>query len=447
VAEAGGGLRRELGLRDVTLFATTCVMGTRWIPAAAHAGPGTVTLWLITAVFFMAPLAVAVGALAAKYPGAGGLYTWARRDFGPWHGFLCFWVYWMGIAFWFPTAALYYMSTGVSALGSTAGHLAADRFWMLAIAIAAIWIALGTNLVGLRIGKWTENLGGAATWLVTLMLVAIAVLICSRQGSATPIDVVPKWDWQTVNLWSNLAYAMSGLELAAMMGAEIHDPARTLPRAGWIASGVAVVFYVSTTVAMLVVLRPEKISEMNGLAELGTHAAGLLGAQWIAPALALLVLASGVGQIGGIGTGVSRLPFAAGADHMLPAAFGRAHPRWGTPHVAIFGLGAVATFLLAVYQLGDTMRAAYDELVSLMVITGFLPYLYIFASAWKAGKHLSALCGWAVTTLTILCAVVPTAEIRSVWLFEGKLAAGTLAVIGAGWLLYRRALNQGPSSP
>ncbi|MEI9977316.1 MAG: amino acid permease [Ignavibacteriota bacterium] len=89
-------LKPKLGLRDVTLLAIACVMGTRWIPAAAHAGPGSVTLWLVAAVLFAAPLAAVVGALAMKYPGAnGGLYAWTRADFGPWHGFLCFWVYWI----------------------------------------------------------------------------------------------------------------------------------------------------------------------------------------------------------------------------------------------------------------------------------------------------------------------------------------------------------------
>ena len=444
MAETGNGLKRELGLRDVTLFAGACIMGTRWIPAAAHAGPGSVTLWLMTAVLFMAPLAVSVGALAAKYPGAGGLYTWTRSDFGPWHGFLCFWVYWMGIAFWFPTAAIFYMSAGMSALPASIAHLTGDRFWMLAIAVAAIWIALGTNLIGLKIGKWTENVGGGATWMFTFLLIAIAALVWTRRGSATPLNILPTWNWQTVNFWSNLAYGMSGMEMVALMGAEIHDPKQTIPRAGWIASGFATVFYATTTLALLVILQPATITEMNGLAEAGNSAAGVLGMTWIAPVVAVLVLASGVGQIGGLGTSVSRLPFAAGADRMLPAAFAKVHPRWGTPYVSILGLGLVATLLLAVYQLGDTLRAAYDELVSLMVITGFLPYLYIFGSAWKAGKRLSAASGWAVTVGTLLCAVVPTADITNVWLFEGKLAAGTVAVIGAGWLLYRRARNQRP---
>ena len=90
-------------------------------------------------------------------------------------------------------------------------------------------------------------------------------------------------------------------------------------------------------------------------------------------------------------------------------------------------------------QLGDTMRAAYQSLVSLMVLTGFLPFLYIFGSAWKAGKRVSALSGGAVTALAIVCSVVPTADMTNVWLFEAKLALGTLAAIASGWLLFRRA--------
>ena len=397
------------------------------------------TLWLLAAVLFTIPLAVAVAALTVKYKGAaGGLYVWTRGDFGQWHGFLCFWVYWMGIAFWFPSAAMFYMSAGFYTLGPAYAHLAGNRLCVLAAALAAIWIALGTNLVGLKIGKWTENLGGASSWLLGGLLVGIAVLMGSRHGAATPIQILPKWGWSTVSFWSTIAYAMTCLELAGLMGAEIHDPERTLPRAGWIASGFATTFYAATTVAMLVLLRPEKISELNGLAEAGDLAGWSLGAGWIAPLIAVLVMASAVGQIGGLGTAVSRLPFAAGVDRLLPAAFGKIHSRWGTPHVSLLALGGVASFLLVATQLGDTMRAAYQELVSLMVIVGFLPFLYIFGSAWKAGKRLSALSGWAITLLAVVCAVAPTAEITNVWLFETKLAVGTGAVIVSAWLVYRR---------
>jgi hypothetical protein len=71
----------------------------------------------------------------------------------------------------------------------------------------------------------------------------------------------------------------------------------------------------------------------------------------------------------------------------------------------------------------EEMRAAYQALVSLSVIVGFLPYLYIFGCSWKAGHRASAVSGAAITSIAILCAIVPTAEITNVWLFEGKLAA------------------------
>lgn len=426
-------LRREMGLRDVTLFAMACIIGTRWLPAAAHAGPGSVTLWLLAALLFVIPLAIAVATLIVKYPGAGGLYLWTRGDFGPWHGFLCFWMYWMGMAVWFPSATIFYMSAGLSVAGITTGRLA-----LLAVSVIAIWVALGTNLIGVKIGKWVENLGAASSWALAGLLVVLAVMAGSRRGSATPMHILPHWDWDTVNFWSGIAYAMSGLELSGLMGAEMHEPERTLPRAGWIASGLATLFYAGSTVAMLVLLRPEAISELNGYTDVARSAASTLGLLWIAPVVGCLVLVSGLGQIGGIGAAMSRLPFAAGVDGLLPKAFARIHLRWGTPHYSILALGVVASFLLIAIQIGDTLRAAYQELVSLMVIAGFLPYLYIFGSAWRAGKRISPICGWAVTVVAILCSVVPTAEIHNVWLFEGKLALGTFAVISTAWLVYRR---------
>ena len=430
--------KRELGLRDLTLFALTCVVSARWMPLAAHAGPGSVTLWLLAAALFAVPLTAAVAALVAKNPKAGGIYVWPRQDFGPWHGFFCGWVYWIGIAFLFPTAAMLFARVGFSLLGPDQAHLGESRVYLLTATLALIWIALGANLVGLKIGKWAENLGAVATVTIGLLLAVVASLVWTRRGSATPMHIAPTWNWGTVSFWAAIAYATSGMEGPGMMAGEVKDPERTMRRAGWIATGLAVVVYVAATVAFLVILPPDQISELNGFANV-THSAGLLlGAPWLSPVVAVLVLISGVGLVGGLGTATSQLPLAAAADGLLPKAFAKVHPRWGTPHVSILALGLVSSFLLLVYQAGDSMRAAYDELISLMVITGFIPYLYIFGSAWKAGKRLSAVSGSAVTVLALVCAMVPPGGITNVWLFEGKLVGGTVVVAVSAWLVYRK---------
>jgi amino acid transporter len=434
-------LRRELGLRDLSLFLIALMVGPRWISVAAHGGPGTIILWILAALLFAVPLAIAVATLSAKYPGAGGLYIWARNDFGPWPGFLNFWVYWLSIAFLIPGAALFALGIGVYALGPAYSHLAENPYYMVGGSLALLWIALGTNIIGLNIGKWTENLGGMMPWALGILLCVTATIIGLRHGTATPINLKsawPVWNWDIMNSSAAIAFAMTGMEAAGMMAAEIKDPLRTIPRAAAISSTFVAIFYIASTVALLVMMAPGNISEMNGLAQVSTAAGTELGVPWLGSLVVLFIVVNVVGAFGGLGTSVSRMPFAAGVDHLLPAAFGKIHPRWHTPHVAILSLGIVATILLIACQAGDTVKTAYRTIVDLTVIVGFLPYLYVFASAWKAKKWFSAASGIAVTFLAIACSIIPPPEVKRFWLFEGKLALGTFAAIASGWLLYRR---------
>ena len=183
---ADTGLRREFGLRDITLFAIACIVGARWIAPAAHAGSGSLALWLLGALLFMIPLSIAVAELTARHPHVGGMYVWARADFGEWHGFLCFWVYWVAIAIWFPPAAMFYSSAAAWMLGPEFAHLASDRTYLITASLVAIWIALGTNIIGVRIGKWTENIGAIASWILGILLAVAAWKVWLKHGSATP---------------------------------------------------------------------------------------------------------------------------------------------------------------------------------------------------------------------------------------------------------------------
>lgn len=425
----------------MTLYAIACMVGTRWITSAAHAGPGSILLWLLAAILFVIPIAIAVASLTSKHPQAGGIYVWTRGDFGPWHGFLSFWIYWFGIAFWFPSAAMFNMSIAIAALGPRYEHLADSRRYLVLASLAAIWIALGTNLVGVKIGKWTENLGASAAWVLCGVLVLVAAMVWARSGPATSFHQRPNFNWDTLSLFGGIAYGVTGFETIGLMGAEVRHPKRDIHRAAWTSSIFITMFYAASTAALLVILPAQKISDLNGLAQTSSAAGHLLRFQWLSPVIALLVLASAIGQFGGLGSSVSRMPFAASVDHLLPAAFGKIHPRWATPYISILAFGVLASFLLIAGQIGDTARAAYQTLVSLMVIAGFLPYLYMFGSSWKAGHRWSAISGTAVTTLAIISAVVPTDEVHNIWLFELKIAAGTIAVIVSAWLIYRRSVR------
>ncbi len=428
-------LHRTLGLRDVTLLGIACIVGTRWLSTAAHTGPGAVTLFLLAGLLFVIPMARAIGVLAAKRPHAGGQYVWTRDDFGEWHGFLAFWLYWVGIASWFPNAAMAYMSIGAYAIDPA---LVENRALIVGASVAAIWIGMGVNIAGVRFGRWIQNTGGFATWAIVLLLLTTGIVVYFKRGSATTLDIAPPIGFATLNFWSQIAFALSGLELLGMMGGEIKDPERTIPRAGWIAGLVSVAFYSAASLALLVLLKPADISIVYGIMQGARVSKETLGAAWIPVLFAALSMLTALGQFGGLGSGTARLSYAAAKDGLLPAVFAKVHPRWRTPYVSMFALAGTGTALLLLMQLGDTMRAAYQELVSMMVLSSFIPFLYIFASAWKAGQRIAPVSGIAVTLIAILFTAVPTEDITNVWLFEAKTFGGFLLLLGLGrWIFLR----------
>ncbi len=436
--ETRPALRRELGLRDLVLFNIAAVVGIRWLAAAAHAGPGSLTLWALAAAFFFVPSALAVSRLTARHPEEGGLYVWTRRSFGDWHGFLCGWCYWLSNLFYFPNLLLAGISMAVYTLGPGYVHLADDRLFVVAVSLAVLWAALLTNLVGVRVGKWTENLGGLATYAAGGLLVALGAAAWLRHGPATPIDPRVHWEWTKLNFWSQIAFAFGGLELGAMMGGEIRDPARTVPRAAWL-SGVAIAaFYMLGTLAMLALLPAGEVNIMNGLAQAGAAAGERLGWPWVAPVLALLITLGITGQLGAWIAGSARVPFAIGLDRYLPESFARLHPRWGTPFVALLTQGVACTVFLLLMQAGENLRTGYQLLVDMTVITYFIPFLYLFLSAFKHGRRGSAACGATVTAAALAFSLVPTAEAGSVWLFEAKLVGGCALLVAAARMFFAR---------
>ena len=434
---AAGHLRRELGLRDLVLFNIAAVVGIRWLAAAAQAGSGSLTLWLLAAVLFFVPSALAVARLSARFPDEGGIYVWTKRGFGEWHGFLCGWCYWLSNLFYLPNLLLAGVSMAAYGFG-----LGENKAWVLAASLAILWLALLANLVGLGLGRWVSNIGGLSTYAAGVLIIVAGMAVWMRHGSATPLHLAPALDFGKLNFWSQIAFAFGGLELGAVMGGEIRDAARNVPRAAWISGLAIAAFYILGTLAMLALLPPGRISIMNGLVEAGA-AAGVFAGRWLGWTLTALVLAGVVGQLGAWIGGSARMPFVIGLDHYLPPAFARLHPRWQTPWISLLAQGGACTVFLLAFEAGASLRTAYQLLVDMTVVTYFIPFLYLFLASWKFGRGWSAAAGMGVTVMAIALSAIPPEGSGAAWLFEAKLAGGCALLIGAGrivlWAANRRA--------
>jgi APA family basic amino acid/polyamine antiporter len=250
---------------------------------------------------------------------------------------------------------------------------------------------------------------------------------------------MPALNFNSLNFWSQIAFAFVGLEVAPILGGEIFDPDRAIPRAAWISGIGCTAFYMAGTAAMLALLAPDRISTLTGLAQAGQVAGASFGASWLSPCFAVLITVSVIGQLTAFVAGNTRLPFALGLDHYLPTAFAKLHPHWRTPHVSILAQGILSTVLLLLMQLGETLRAAYQILVDLTVIATFLPFVYIFASGFKFGQRWPRALGGLITILAIVLSAVPPPGVASVWIFELKVVGGTALLALAARPIFARS--------
>ena len=261
--------RRELRLRDLVFFDICALVSLRWVAAAAHSGPGSFVLWVVAAVFFFLPSAMVVASLSQRFPEEGGLYIWTKQAFGDRHAFLCGWFYFISTVLYLPSLLLAGISMTAYAFGGAGEHMADNRAIALPITLVVLWAAFAANFFGMKVAKWISAVGGSSTFIIGGVLAVLAIVAAWRSGIATRFTLLPKASLDTVNFWSQIAFAFVGLELAPIVSGEIRNPGRDLPRAAAISGAIAAVFYITMTAALLVLLKPEDISPMTGLAQAG----------------------------------------------------------------------------------------------------------------------------------------------------------------------------------
>jgi amino acid transporter len=455
-----------MGFWDVLLFNIATVLGPRWIAAAAHSGPSSISLWIIAAVFFFIPSALVINELSSRFPCEGGLYIWAKEAFGDFHGFVAGWTYWIYTVFYFPGLLLASAAMSAYIIGEGGATLEHNRQFLLLVSLGYLVVAVALNIIGLNIGKWLQNAGGVSTYAPLLLLVALGGFLWMRHGVVTHLtwtNILPVWNWDTVNFWSQIAFAFTGLELVSAMSQEVRDPQRTLPRAVFAAGALIAAMYIVGTMAVMALVPPADVSTTSGVFHAITVGSIALKIGFLGIIAALLVTVGNAGGVGSTVAGIARVPFVVGIDRYLPAAFGKIHPRWRTPYVSIIVQAVVSGLILFLSQIkSPTVQAAYQILIDAAIILYFIPFLYMFAAAIKlygrpdrlenknavlipGGKAVVwvvSILGFATVLIGIIVSLVPPGDSVDKLGFEFRLVGGTLAAIALGLSLYWRGVRQ-----
>ena len=284
-----GGVTEEpsTGKPTIALFTATCLVIANMVGTGIFTSLGfqvgdlpsgfvLSVLWLIGGVCALCG-AFCYAELAAALPRSGGEYHLVGRTLHPSLGFLAGWLSaTVGFAAPIALASMALGDYAMRALYPSGGVVISPAFWphfsitgAQAIAMLAVSVITCVHLVGVRTGSTFQN--GATLFKLSLVAFVLVAGLCA--GQSQPIHFTPTAGDRA--LFGHPAFALSlvyvmyaytGWNAATYIVGEIRNPARNVPRALLIGTGVVTLLYILLNA---VFLRTTPIAELRGQVEVG----------------------------------------------------------------------------------------------------------------------------------------------------------------------------------
>jgi APA family basic amino acid/polyamine antiporter len=331
---------------------------------------GVLLLWTVMGGMALCG-ALCYGALAARYPQAGGGYVYLREAYGPRVAFLYGW------------KCLLIMDPGITAalatgLASYVAYLVPlDAIGMRMVGVAAIAGCAAVHIAGVRIGVSLLTTISALKIVLVLVVTAAAfaspvasldhfVPFVARHADAAPLGAA------LAGAFVAAFFSFGGWWEVTKIAGEVRDPAKTMPRALWIGLLIVTVTYAAATMAFLAVVPIERIAGGQALvAQVGEAIFGRGGGAIVAMVIIVCVL----GSLLAMQLVAPRLYLAMARDGVFFPAAAALHPRLGTPARAIALQAALASLLVAIGTF-DTI-VAYFVFITVVFIAATVASVFV----------------------------------------------------------------------
>ncbi|WP_028927870.1 APC family permease [Pseudonocardia acaciae] len=364
---------RALGLPSATALVIGSVIGTGvFTMPAVLAGAGTSSLLVLAVVALGATgLGVLFGQLTRRVPNAnGGLYAYARHEFGDFAGYLTGWCYW--ITAWAGNAAI--VASWVMYVESLLG-MDKPTWWMdWGIALVGLWIPAVVNLVGVRQMAWFENLTVVLKFLPLLFVGVVGWFFVSRANFG-PFNASGGSLYGAIGIAAGVAlFSFIGVEVAAVTAKRVRNPGRNVGRASVLGTAASAVLYVVVSAAVMGLV-PHDVLVGTGTPFVPAFEAILSQAGWAGTLVATLAVVSGIGALNGwtlVTTEVSR---AAADDGLFPRPFAWTDRR-DTAWLGILVAAALPSLLMLWRYTSGSGLTVFTYLVNLSVVTVAIPYFF-----------------------------------------------------------------------
>jgi basic amino acid/polyamine antiporter, APA family len=364
---------RALGLPSATALVIGSIIGTGvFTMPAVMAGAGTSSILVLGVISIGALLlGVMFGQLTKRIPTSdGGLYAYARHEFGDFAGYLTAWCYW--ITAWAGNAAI--VSSWVLYVESLFSITHPSAWTNFGIAACGLWIPAVVNLVGVRQMAWFQNITVVLKFL-PLALVGIVGWFFVKAHNFGPFNASGGSLYSCIGIAAGVAlFSFIGVECASIAAGRVRNPRKNVGRASVLGTGLSAILYLLVTAAVMGLV-PHAALVGNGAPFVNAFQAMFSHISWAGKFVAALAVVSGLGALNGWTLVTAEMPWAAAKDGLFLPQFAKTY-RDGTPWFGILVSTIVASALMAFAYSGKSGLTVFTYLVDLSVVTVAIPYFF-----------------------------------------------------------------------
>ena len=373
---------KKVSLFKMVLFTVCGIVVLDTFVAPATIGVSSITIWILTAIFFFIPYGLITAELGSTYKEDGGIFDWVKRAFGNLNGTMVGWFYWVNVAFWMPAVFV-----ALSWWFQLAYAPNLPVFWGAAIAIALCWVVVYIGIRGINLSVLVTSIAAVVKVAILLIFGTLGIIYGVQNGFANDFSLsefVPRWDNALVYA-PTIVYNLLGFELISSIASKVKNPGKNIPKMTVLAGIMITFVYVFGTFGVLAATPAAVVDPLDGffysLQELTTVFGGAATPIFnVLMAFALFTLMANM------------ISWALGATEVLGAAkldeksklLAHKNKKYDTYDYSFITMGVLATILLVFnFGLGGSANDVFWTILSFSFVVFLLPYLWLFPAYIK----------------------------------------------------------------
>lgn len=384
---SGPGKKTVIGMWAMTILIVTNIVSMRGLASQAEYGYTSIFYYVFAALVFLIPYSLVCAELASTWTKSGGLFRWVSEGLGPKIGWAAMYYEWQMVVIWFPAVLMFGAVTLAYIFWpeSFDAKLSSNVIYSLIVVLAVYWVANFNSFRGQAYANKLSTVGGLFGTIIPAAVLIIMGIVYVCMGNHIFIDAHQSFwpdfsKFGTIVLAASIFLFFAGMEMQAVHVPYMNDPAKSFPKAVFLAVIIILAVFIFGTLAIGFVIPQKDINLLASLLVAYNNLFASIHCEWLGHIIALFLTFGVIGQVSCVIVAPSSGMLSVGKAGYLPRSLQKTNKN-GIQTSILWIQGIMVSILSLVLVVLPSVQSAYQILSQMSTII-YLTMVFIIYFAF-----------------------------------------------------------------